>query len=170
MEFLEVLRARRSVRSFLPDGVPPRSLERILSAIQTAPSAGNLQAYWVYVVQDPRVRRALAAAAGDQGWVADAPVILVFLADPGRSSAEYGPRGELLYAVQDATIAATFAVLAAVNEGLGAGWVGAFDDVAVGRALGVSDLRPVALIPIGPPGEPVPVTGRRPEGEVVRSI
>jgi site-specific recombinase XerC len=48
-----------------------------------------------------------------------------------RSAAKYRERGARLYAIQDATIACAFAMLAATALGLGTVWVGAFDDVRV---------------------------------------
>ena len=59
-----------------------------------------------------------------------------------------------LYSLQDATIACTFAMLAAVAEGLSTVWVGAFDDEKAHRAIGSpAGIQPVAILPIGYPAE-----------------
>lgn len=55
----------------------------------------------------------------NRGFIAEAPVCLVFCADPARSAATFGERGARLYAVQDATIAAAYAQLAIVAAGMG---------------------------------------------------
>jgi nitroreductase len=149
MEFLEVLSQRRSVRSYKPQPVEDSILRRIFEAANMAPSAGNLQAYQVRVVRDQEKRKALATASFGQSFLADAPVCLIFCADPARSAAKYGKRGSELYSVQDATIAGTFAMLAAVNLGLATVWVGDFDEKKVQQVLGVRAIRPVVIFSLG---------------------
>lgn len=117
--------------------------------IRTAPSAGNLQAYQIYVVKDVQVRKNLAAAALGQTFIAGAPVVLVFMALPQTSAKRYGDRGVSLYAIQDATIACTYAILAAAL-GLSSTWVGAFRENEIQQVLGSGvDELPVALLPLG---------------------
>ena len=149
MEFAEVLTKRRSVRSYKSHPVEENKLRRIFEAANMAPSAGNLQAYEVRVVRDRAKRSALAEAANGQRFIADSPVSLVFCADPARSAKKYGKRGSELYSVQDATIAATFAMLAAVDLGLATVWVGDFDEKKVQQVLGVKSIRPVAIFSLG---------------------
>jgi len=140
---------RRSVRSFRPQPIEESVLRRIFEAANIAPSAGNLQAYQVRVVRDQAKRNALVEAAYGQGFIATAPVALVFCADPERSERKYGKRGSELYSVQDATIAATFAMLAAVDLGLATVWIGDFDEKRVQQVLGVKLIRPVAIFSLG---------------------
>jgi nitroreductase len=170
MEFRELIEHRHSIRRYSADLVDPAALDRILHLVSRAPSAGNLQAYRIIVVRSASKRRTLAVAAGGQEFLAQAPIDLVFLADPDRSAATYGNRGATLYAVQDATIAATFAVLAATNEGLSTAWVGAFGESAVRAVCGETKLRPVAIVPIGHGAETPDETPRRNLGEIVREI
>ncbi len=161
MEFMSVVLARRSVRAFDDRPIETAHLHAILNAVNQAPSAGNLQAYEIYQVTSPRLRAALARAA-DQSYIAEAPIILVFFANPGRSARKYGTRGATLYAIQDATIAAAYAQLAAVDLGLATVWVGAFDDRAVTQALNApGDWVPVAILPIGHPAEEARPSSRR---------
>lgn len=168
MEFQEVIEQRRSIRVYSDAPIDPVALDRILHVIARAPSAGNLQAYRVFVVRSAPKRQALAVAAGDQEFVAQAPLDLVFFADPARSAVKYGERGASLYSVQDATIAASFAILAAANEGLSTVWVGAFDESAVQAVCGAKRLRPVAIVPIGLGAENPPRTPRRDLSEIVQ--
>ncbi len=170
MEFREVVARRCSVRAYSRAGVSDTVLDRILNEVVRAPSAGNLQGYSIVRVRSLRGRRALAEAAGGQEFLAEAPVVLVFLADPGRSAEKYGDRGGSLYAVQDATIAATYAVLAATDEGLASAWVGAFDESGVRTACGETSLRPVAMIAIGHGQETPAPTPRRAVSEMVREL
>jgi len=171
MDFFEVVAARHSVRAFADKAIEPEKLQAILEAASRAPSAGNLQAYDIYVVSAPACLSALARAALNQDFLAQAPVSLVFCANPPRSAQKYGRRGASLYAVQDATIACAYAQLASTALGLASVWVGAFDDGGVRAALGVNDdLRPVAILPIGYAGETPEATSRRPLESLVRYI
>ena len=153
MEFFELVRARHSVRAFTARPIEPEKLQAILGAANRAPSAGNLQAYEIYALSN-RTELNLLAGAARQGFVAQAPLALVFCAHPARSAIKFGQRGASLYCIQDATIVCAYAQLAATALGLASVWVGAFDDAAVRRAVGVGkDLLPVAILPIGYAGE-----------------
>lgn len=153
MDFWQVVDDRYSVRSFdRKVDVPPEVVERILQAAIRAPSAGNRQPWHFYVVRDPAVRGALAAAAYGQEFVAQAPVAIVVCADPERSAERYGERGRELYCLQDTGVATGIILLAAVAAGFGSCWVGAFDERRAARALDLDHrLRPVAILPIGKP-------------------
>jgi len=160
--FLALVRNRHSIRRYSERPVAPEQLDAILEAANRAPSAGNLQAYAIYRVRDPGCRAALARAALGQSAIVEAPVVLVFCQDRDRSRREYGRRGADLYALQDATIACAFAMLAAVAQGLGTVWIGAFDPAPVRHALGAPHGHdPVAILPIGHPGEQPQATSRR---------
>jgi nitroreductase len=168
MDFFELIQKRRSIRLFTPQPVEKQKLQAILEAANRAPSAGNLQAYEIYLVTDPARLRLLARAALDQDFIAQAPLALVFCANPARSSKKYGRRGASLYCLQDATIACTFAHLAASALDLASVWVGAFDDNGVRQAIGVGDsLLPVAILPVGYPGEQPKTSSRRPLSDLV---
>jgi nitroreductase len=168
MDFFEVIETRRSMRKYVEMPVEEEKLQRILAAINRAPSAGNLQAFSVYIVRSLDQRRGLVGAALDQEFLAEAPVVLVFCAEPQRSAVKYGERGATLYALQDATIACTFAMLAAKALGLDTVWVGAFDEAAVANLLNLpSSLRPVALLPVGYAGKETRPRPRRPLEEIV---
>ena len=110
-------------------------------------------------------------AALEQTFMAQAPVVLVFCANPARSSRRYGQRGVRLYSIQDATIACTFSMLAATELGLATVWIGAFDDDAVRQAIRLPDaLLPVAMLPIGYAGEHPEPTGRRKLEDLVHEL
>lgn len=168
--FFEVVESRRSIRAFLNKDLGDESLLKILQAANSAPSAGDLQAYEIVVVKDGKRKEKLASAAFGQDFIARAPVVLVFVADPRRSSRRYGRRGSELYCIQDATIGACYAQLAAHALGLGSVWVGAFDDDAVLDVIGATpDLVPVAMIAIGYPAESPDRRPRRALHDLVRS-
>jgi nitroreductase len=162
MEFFETIHSRRSVRKFRQEAIPDEIITRLLEAIRTAPTAGNLQAYHVYLVRSTEIIRALADAAFGQECVAKARCVLVFCTDAPRSAVEYKERGTTLYCVQDATIAATIAHLAATALGLGSVMVGAFDEGRAARIIGAAAThRPLLMLPVGYPAEsPVPTERR----------
>lgn len=171
MEFSDIIEKRRSIRAFTSQPVEAEKLEAILNAANIAPSAGNLQAYEIYLVTDPERRNALAAASLNQGFIAQAPVVLVFCTHPERARPKYGQRGESLYALQDATIACTFAMLAAADLGLGSVWVGAFTELAVSEIIQPpAGQRPVAILPVGYPGKNPPPRPRRSLDDLVHRL
>jgi len=171
MDFFEAVEQRQSIRAFESRPVEEEKLRKILETANAAPSAGNLQAYEIYVVRKRQDRAALARAALHQDFVASAPVVLVFCTHPARSSGKYGARGARLYSVQDATIACAFAMLAVTSLGLASVWVGAFRDEGVREALRLSDdLQPVALLPVGYPAESPERAERRTLADLVHEV
>lgn len=138
------------MRNFRKKEVEPRKLKEILEAANSAPSAGHLKAREIIVVEKEEIKKKLAEAALNQDFIAEAPVALVFFAVPSRSAKKYGDRGKNLYALQDATIAASFAWLQAVILDLSACWVGAFEEKKVNEIFEIKeDWRPIAIMPIG---------------------
>jgi nitroreductase len=171
MDFFEVVKERHSIRAYREMPVEPEKLQQILEAVNRAPSAGNLQAFEVYLVSDVKRRVALVKAASEQEFLAQAPVVLVFCAHAGRSSGKYGRRGRDLYSVQDATLACTFAMLAATALGLSTVWVGAFDEAEVRKAINASQAhRPVAMLPVGYANETPRLRERRSLNELVHQV
>ena len=168
-DFFGTVRHRHSVRKYQADiAVEREKLHAILEMACAAPSAGDLQAYQIIVVSTPTERDGLRRASGGQTFLSEAPICLVFCADPEASAKQYGERGHSLYAIQDATIAAAYAQLAVVAAGMGSTWVGAFDETAVKELLGIpTNQRPVALLSIGYPAEMPEPTSRRHLNEIV---
>ena len=168
-DFFETVRHRHSIRKYQPDmPVEPEKLHAILEMACAAPSAGDLQSYRIVVVQDIEERRALVHLAREQTFIAEAPVCLVFCADPDRSASTFGERGAKLYALQDATIAAAYAQLAIVAAGMGSTWVGYFEEDPVREILQLEPgLTPLALLSLGYPAELPESSPRRRLDEVV---
>lgn len=151
MDVFEAIEKRRSVRSFDPAlEVPEEMVEEILNCGCQAPSAGNVQPWRFIVVRDEEMKKALAASALGQDFVAKAPVVIVVCADLASHSLSYGERGVELYSIQDTAAAIENILLAATALELGACWVGAFREEEAARALRLAkDIRPLALIPVG---------------------
>lgn len=150
----EAIKGRRSIRRFAPGDVKSEDLAKILEAAIWAPSAGNLQPWEFIVVRNEETKRMLARAALNQAFIAEAPVVVVVCANVERSASYYGERGRTLYCIQDTAAAIQNMLLAIHALGYGACWVGAFREDAVRKILGIPEhVRPVAIIPIGVPGE-----------------
>lgn len=149
-DIFDCMRESHSVRSFKDQEILDATLTRILEAGTWAPSAGNLQPWFFYVVKKQSVKRQLADACDDQPQVAQAPVIIVVMADPARSNERYKERGAQLYCLQDTAAAAQNMLLAAEGLGINTCWVGAFDEIKVQRILEAAPhLRAVAILCFG---------------------
>jgi nitroreductase len=171
MEFFEVIKNRHSIRTFSDQPVEDEKLQQILETANLAPSAGNLQAYEIYVVTDAKKRDGLSCAALAQEYVAVAPVALVFCTHPELTEGRYTERGTRLYTVQDATIACTFAMLAATDLGLGSVWVGTFDEKVVRLIIGAPDSQvPVVILAVGYAAEFPDQHPRRPLDQLAHRV
>ncbi|MFH1520960.1 MAG: nitroreductase family protein [Candidatus Micrarchaeota archaeon] len=171
MEFYDVIQNRHSVRDFTDKLVETSKIKNIINAAMRAPSAGNIQAYKIYTVSSQEKKEALHPATEYQDFILQAPLLLIFVADPQLSEAKYGQRGFELYAPQDATISASYAQLAATAEGLSSVWVGAFDSLEVSRILHLLSYEvPIAILAVGYQKGPVKSTTRRPIKEIVKEI
>jgi nitroreductase len=149
MEFDEVIKNRHSIRNFKDKKIPNNVIKKLLETVRTTPSAGNLQSYHIVLIKDEEQKKKLRKACLNQAPVTRASVVLVFFADYNKSKSIYGIRGEKLYSIQDATIACSYAQLAAVNLGLSSVWIGAFKEEEVRKACNARGLKPIAVLPIG---------------------
>jgi nitroreductase len=162
MDYFELIKERKSIRDFSDEKIPEEDMKKIIKAAISAPSAGNLQAYEIFVITNDEKKEKLMRASFDQESVEEASFCLVFCASPGRSRQKYGERGAELYSVQDATIAAAYAQLAVAALGYGSVWVGGFEPDKVSEVLETDDsLMPVAILPVGAPEEKPKKTSRR---------
>lgn len=77
MDFFDVVKSRHSIRAFAATPIDRDKVQTILNAANRAPSAGNLQAYEIYMVTRDRDRSALARAALEQWFIgAGSPRVL----------------------------------------------------------------------------------------------
>ncbi len=154
MDFDKVAKKRRSVRSFSEKDIPEEDIQEIIEIGHMAPSAGNLQARDFILIKDDENKKKLAKNAYGQSFIKEVPWVIVICANKERSGKKYGERGRELYSIQDATAAVENMLLAVVDKGYGAVWVGAFEEEKVAKQLNVPDhVRPVAIIPVGYPSK-----------------
>ena len=151
MEFMEVVRSRRSIRKYEPKEIPEEKLANILEAARLAPSGGNRQPWRFIVIREKDMKVKVAEACSKQLWMGEAAVIIVgcWRSLPGVEDTSL---------IRDVTIAMEHLVLAAVNEGLGACWIGASNIERVRALRPLLQVPPEvginALVSIGYPAEP----------------
>jgi nitroreductase len=182
VDFAEVLARRRMVRHYLEQPVDPAAVERVLAAGLRAPSAGYSQGYAVLVIDIPHDRnRFWDVTAVDQdsaSWPAEtkagvmrAPVLIVTLSckrayldryaatDKGWTDRDEA-RWPVPYWHVDTGMVALLMLLAAVDEGLGALFMGMLPAVipAFRAEFGVPDDHDVVgVVALGHPDPAAPV-------------
>jgi nitroreductase len=192
MEFAEVVRRPRMVRHFADEPVARPVLERIAAAAQRTPSAGFSQGQRLVVVTDPARRRAVAeaveeeeyVAAGFDPWLSRCAAQFIpcvseqVYHDRYREPDKLDDAGDEIewptpYWWMDVGCTVMMVLLAAVDEGLAAGFAGAHDIDRLRASAGIpADYHPVGVIPVGRPlpdrRSPSLRRGWRPLDEFVR--
>lgn len=169
-DLIDAMRGRRSVRRFKSDPLPDPTIGRILECGRLAPSAGNIEPWFFYVVKNRATKEQIAEASAR--WIEQAPVVLVVTANYEEEQLAFGERGKDLYMLQDTAAATQNILLAAHGFGIGSCWIGKFDEQALRRILRLQDgERPVAVIPLGYAAEedqpPIP---HKPLDDIVKVI
>ncbi len=150
MDVFEAIKNRYSCRAYKSNLVPEEKLKKILEAARLAPSAHNEQEWKFIVVRDTERRKKLAEAAMGQDFVGEAPVVIVAVA---LESDKVMSSGVPNYAI-DLAIAVDHMTLAAVEEGLGTCWIGAFSPEKVKKILEIPErYKVVVLLPLGFPAD-----------------
>ncbi len=174
MDFADVVRRRRMVRSYTDEPVDPAAVERILAHAVRAPSAGFSQGWAFLLLDDPSTVTAFWAATtapdeGEDSWFAGmrrAPLVVVPLADKEAYLSRYAEadkgwtdrdesRWPMPYWLIDTGMASLLMLLTAVDEGLGACFFGIPPDRtdALRDAFGIpGDQEPIGAVAIGHPG------------------
>lgn len=81
MTVFEAVKARRSVRRFKDTPIPDSVIHEMLEAARLVPTPGNAQGNVIGVIKDEMLKVQLAKAAGNQMWIASAPVVFALCAD-----------------------------------------------------------------------------------------
>jgi nitroreductase len=171
VEFKDVLARRRMVRNYTDEPVDREAIERIVRAAKRAPSAGYTQGQYLVVVTESDTRRAIAdlsneaeyVAEGFDPWISSAPVHVVVCV----SEADYHRRyqepdkldedgKEIAWPVPywwiDGGAALMLILLAAVDEGLAAGFFGFHRMSGLNELLDIpSDVAALGVVTIGHP-------------------
>ena len=139
---IDTIHQRKSVRAYEDKPVPEDVRDLILQSVIRAPTAGNMMLYSIIEVSDQEAKNKLVETCDNQPFIAEAPLVLVFLADYQRwydyfkaSGVEQyceekgtpmvkPEEGDLFLACCDALIAAQTAVIAAESMGVGSCYIG----------------------------------------------
>ncbi len=162
--FLEIIRTRRSYRSYKPEQITDEQLNAVLEAGTYAPTSRGLQSPFIVAIQIEALKARLAQMNAEIMGVTtnpyyDAPTyILVFVP-------EDAPNG-----VQDASLVLENMMLAAHAQGLGSCWIHREREMFAteeGKELMAQWGLPEGLVGIGalslgyPDGEPSPTKPRK---------
>ena len=148
MTFLDLVKARYSVRSYEQRAIEPEKLQYVMECTRLAPSAVNLQPWKFYVVSKPedcaKIRQCY-----HRDWFNEAPMYIIACSNHDESwkRRRSEPKD---HADIDISIAVEHLCLAAAEVGLGTCWVCNFDVARCSEILGIEgDIYPVAIVPIG---------------------
>lgn len=190
-ETLKVIANRKSVRAYEPLPLSPEHRKAIVHAAMRAPTGGNMMLYSILDLEDQAIKDRLAVTCDNQPFIAQAPMVLLFLADyqrwfdffqhsgvealcQAKGIAFRRPQeGDLMLAISDALIAAHTAVIAAESLGIGSCYIGdIMENFEVHRdLLHLPEYTfPIAMVCFGFPTEQQkrrPRPGRYPEDLIV---
>jgi nitroreductase len=176
---LDLMNRRCSTRAYAPTPITDEEKRAILETTMRAPTAGNLMLYSILEIDDQAIKDRLAVTCDDQPFIAEAPWVLVFVADyqkwmdlfavsdayavPGVAQRPTPGVGDLLLACCDALIAAQNAVIAAESLGIGSCYIGDVLEQAETHAelLGLPNhTLPIAMLCLGRPEKTPRITPR----------
>lgn len=150
MEFIDVIKARNSVREYSPRPVEEEKITYVLEAARLAPSTTNKQCWRFIVVKQKETIERIAKTSVINRWLKTAPVVIVCCADPMESATN----NSLDYYPVDTAIATEHLILAATDVGLGTCWIAGFQEDKVKELLEVPKrIRIIALTAVGYPVE-----------------
>jgi nitroreductase len=179
MDFLEVVKGRRSNRKYLEKEVPEDLLEQVLEAVRWAPSGGNIQPWEVIVIRDPQTKKRLQDTLGGYNparkAIVAAPLLLVLcgkekIPDTYRKDKDITTKFGEWWFLFHLGSAAQNLCLTAHALGLGTVMVGFFDHDKAKEILEVPEGYEVVLMtPLGYPASEPKAPARRPVTEFSHS-
>jgi len=179
MDFLDIVKGRRSNRKYLDKDVPDELVQQVLEAVRWAPSGGNIQPWEVIVIRDPDTKKRLQDTLGGYNparkAIVAAPLLLVLCAkekipDTYRKDKDILTKFGDWWFLFHLGSAAQNLCLAAHDMGLGTVMVGFFDHDRAKEILEVPEGYEVVLMtPLGYPASAPKAPARRPITEFSHS-
>jgi nitroreductase len=151
-DFMELVRARRSVRSYQDRAVEREKLDELAQALRLAPSASNQQPWRMILVDEPKLKDEVARATfggaiNFNKFTVGAPVLAVFVIEPPRLLNQIGASLQgREYPLIDIGIGAAQLCLRAAELGLGTCMLGWFDESKIKKLLGIPSGRRIGLV------------------------
>jgi FMN reductase (NADPH) len=134
-QVIETILNHRSIRKFEDRPLSKEQIEQIIACAQAASTSSYMQAYSIIGVTDKEKKEKLAELAGNQAYVAENSIFLVFCGDlhrlelagkmeDGDVIASLESTEKFMVALIDAALAAQNAAIAAESMGLGICFIG----------------------------------------------
>ena len=164
LDFMNVIKKRRTVRKYKSDPVPEDILNQVLEAARLAPSGSNLQPWHFIVIKDKLTKEKLMdlplGKMKIHKWAVEAPILIVACTDPSVS---------WKWHIVDLTIALEHLMLAATNFGLGTCWLARLGfEEPIKEILDIpKHIKVLAITPLGYPDEEPKFNDRKPISEIV---
>ncbi len=152
MNFLELAKKRQSVREYLEKPIEREKIEHCLEAAQLAPSACNSQPWKFIILDDKKIRKAVAEETFGKifsfnHFTMQAPVLVVIITEKSSKKAQIGEvLNNKTYNLIDIGIATEHFCLQAVEEGLGTCILGWFDEKGIKKILNIPKNKQVNLL------------------------
>jgi nitroreductase len=152
MKFLDLVKTRQSVRKYLDKPVERKKIERCLEAARLAPSASNSQPWSFILVDDPKLKEAVAKETFSQlisfnRFSLQAPVLIILISErTGFLNKVAEAIKDKQFSLIDIGIAAEHLCLQAAEEGLGTCMLGWFNEKGVKKLLDIPQSKRVELI------------------------
>ena len=162
-----VIKHRRSIRSYQNRDVSNNVILKLIEAATYAPSAGNTQPWEFIIVRNQHTKDLIGGSVYGQNWIEESPVIIVACVNMRLARAVFGERGTRLYGIQAVASAIENFLIAAEAHGLGTCWIGAFSEPKLSVAVKLPEyIRPAAIITLGWPAEKPEMPARQALEEV----
>ena len=144
---LEVIKGRRSFRSYKDGEVPQEMLIKILEAGQWAPTPSNVQSWRFIVVQEARQLKALKALSS--GFPRQAQVAIAICSNKGDMQ-DFGEESRPILAAEEVAMAVQNMLLMTHSLGLGSCPVASFSEAGIRALLELPDhICPILLVALG---------------------
>jgi nitroreductase len=139
--FLDFLKERRSIRTYLDKDIPDREIEMILEAGRWTPSASNKQPWEFIVIKDKEILKEISKVAFYGKHIKRAPAAIAIVGKIKENPDYY---------IIDTSLVSMNMMLMAWSLGIGTCWIGALKrDVAKGMlGIGLNDYL-LTVLPIG---------------------
>lgn len=150
MDIFDLITGRKAVLKFGKEPVDDKLIGVMLYMATHVHSAGEMQEWNFIVVREEDRKNKLYEASMEHPMLKNAPVVIVVCADLEKAGLRFQKRGEVFYSIQDTAAATMLMVVTANALGLGAVWIGSFDEERVKDILVLPDnLRPVSILAVG---------------------
>lgn len=152
MTFHELISLRQSVRKYQEKQVERDKIEKIIEAVQLAPSACNSQPWKIIIVDELELKNEVAKATFSKTisfnkFAVQAPVIAVMVIEKAKLIAQIGGTiKNMEYPQIDIGIAAAHFCLQADELGLGTCMIGWFDEKKIRQLLKIPEKRKIGLV------------------------